>query len=358
MATRQRRPARTQAGGAALHARLTPAAALRRVVALCLAQIEAGSPGMLHASGLVASARTRNSVPAATGSAEQVHQMRVALRRLRCALRFFDCAAARCLRKRFGDALRGLARVLGAQRNWDVFIADTLPQCGLPPASLRLLRSRAQQQRNAAHERVREHISAPAHARMLCGLATWLAGGAEGGSNGGSHRRSNHTDVQQDPATSPRHKLKPQVRKRLARLQRRVKRGAKRFSALSRSERHALRIEVKRLRYAVEWSGPLFDPKAARCHAGALAALQEMLGHLTDINTARMMLGTLEAADAVPAVVPAAVSPSARQRLRARERELLAAAAPLFASAQAAAGYWKNGKTEKRKKPDKPSSHA
>jgi CHAD domain-containing protein len=61
------------------------------------------------------------------------------------------------------------------------------------------------------------------------------------------------------------------------------------------AHRHRLRIAAKRLRYAVEFFRSLFEHKAARHYAAALAQLQDVLGKLNDCATARRLL------EAVPA---------------------------------------------------------
>lgn len=308
---------------------------MRRVVAACLAQLEANTPGAL--------------MPCAPGNpdnAEYVHQMRVALRRLRSALRFFDVPAARCGRKRFGAALRRLARTLGEQRNWDVFISTLLPRCGLPPTALDMARSRALQLRGAAHERVCDRLVAPAHARLVRDL---------------QHRLSDPVTVSADnsaqlppPRAVEKNALNHVARKGLARLQRRVKQGAKRFLTMPDAARHGVRIDVKRLRYAVDDTGSLFDPKAVKRCTTALTALQQLLGDLTDINMTRIMLRRLGVDQPVLAV--------ALGRLHEREVALLVKAPAHFASVLASKKIWRHADSGTRCESDnenygKPADH-
>lgn len=334
---RHRPPPPQKAVSIALDPSLTPEAALRRVVAACLAQLEANTPG-----ARMPCASDALDTPDTTGlafrahragnpdNAEYVHQMRVAVRRLRSALRFFDVPAARSARKRFGATLRRLARTLGEQRNWDVFISTLLPRCGLPPASRDVARRRALQLRGTAHERVCDRIKAPAHARLLHGLALWLSSLAPEQGAGGE----GSTALLRTPAVQPG-ALAQVARKGLARLQRRVQRGAKHFLTMPNKARHAVRIEVKRLRYAVDATGALFDARAVKRYTAALTALQQLLGDLTDINMARMMLRNLGLDEAALA--------GAQDGLRTREVALLMAAPQRFAKVQAAAGFWKRG---------------
>ena len=306
---------------------------MRRVVAACLAQLEANTPGALLLPG-------RGAADDSAANAEYVHQMRVAVRRLRCALRFFDTASARGARKRFGPALRRLARILGEQRNWDVFIGTLLPHCGLPPGPLGRARRRALRLRRAARGRVRDQITAPVHERLLKSLRRWLASlpapdeGTEGGAAPG------------DTPVAGKSALRKFARKGLVRLQRRVKRGAKHFLTMPNKARHAVRIDVKRLRYAVDATGVLFNARAVKRYTAALAALQQLLGDLTDINMACMMLRSLGLDEAALA--------GAQGALRAREVALLIAAPLRFAKVQAAAGFWKRKQPGQLRQPGQP----
>lgn len=313
MATPSRRP--HKATSAALHNALTPEAALRRVAAYCLLQLEANAPGALTST-----------------DPEFVHQMRVALRRLRSAMRLFDDTSARRARKRLGPQLRELGRVLGEQRDWDVFIGSMLPSLGLPAA----VRARALRRRSAARIQVRVLLAAPAHAKLLRALVAWLerpVAEANAKAAKASGKKSGSKILPQ--AVMP--VLADYARPRLARLRRRVKRGAKRFPDLNQEAWHRVRIDVKRLRYAVDAFGALFEPMAVRRYTAALEAAQDLLGSLTDINTARAMLGTLGLGDAALA--------GAQRVLQEREAGLLAQAPACFAGMQAVEGFWKNSRT-------------
>jgi CHAD domain-containing protein len=57
------------------------------------------------------------------GDIEATHEMRVALRRLRTAVRTFDAALPKRAAKRIGSASRRLARLLGVVRDADVHLA-------------------------------------------------------------------------------------------------------------------------------------------------------------------------------------------------------------------------------------------
>jgi CHAD domain-containing protein len=71
---------------------------------------------------------------------------------------------------------------------------------------------------------------------------------------------------------------------------RRVRRRGRQFAALTDAELHALRIRVKRLRYAVEFLAPLFPAARVKPFRDAAVRLQDLLGHLNDAAVATALL--------------------------------------------------------------------
>jgi len=65
-----------------------------------------------------------------------------------------------------------------------------------------------------------------------------------------------------------------------------VRKRGRRFSRLNASERHRLRIAVKKLRYTVELLGSLYDPRELRRFTDRLKSVQEDLGHANDLRAA------------------------------------------------------------------------
>lgn len=275
----------------ALNAGLAPEAAMRLVVASCIRQFEFN-----------ARAARVSSDP------ELVHQMRVALRRLRCALRFFDDTAARQLRKALDPGLRELARALGEQRDWDVFLTGMLPALGLSAP----VRARALRLRRAARAHARAAAASPVCADLKRWQADWPV--------------TSGSDLH-----TPR--LDEYARQRLSALQRRVAQGAKKFDRMGKGAHHRLRINLKSLRYAVDMTAGLFDAAQVKPFVKVVAHVQDWLGELVDLQVARRLLGKLD--------VPDTAGTLAKQRLKRREADVLAAAAARLAGMRAAAAFWK-----------------
>ena len=236
-----------------LSGRTGPAAAAVRIV-------EAG----LH--HLLANARA-----AIVGNMEGIHQMRVALRRLRTGLALFgphlDEAAAAAL----SHELRAMGRLLGVTRDWDVFCLDLLPgvQDGaLDEAHRQGLQETALLLRRSAHEEMARNLNDATVLALVRGIAGWTA--AAGAGHAG--------ETLQDAAPAL-----------LSLLERKVRRRGRHLARRSEEELHALRRATKQLRYGVEYLRPLFKAKAVKPYLNACERLGERLGEFNDsVNALRL----------------------------------------------------------------------
>ncbi|MCX7660873.1 MAG: CHAD domain-containing protein [Caldimonas manganoxidans] len=207
---------------------------------------------------------------AADHRVEQVHQARVALRRLRTALRFFDgwpgvpdTAAAQ-------DAARAVFARLGLTRDRDVAAALLAPvwaAAGVsPPESAMRM--------PAGSDGVAEALRSAEAQRLWLQLLRWrLAGPGPGG---------------EVP-------FAPLATKRLRSWHRAVVAQAAGFSAMDDAQRHALRKRIKRLRYAVDFAADLYEAGAVKGYRRALAAAQDCLGQLHDAAIAGARLADVDA---------------------------------------------------------------
>ena len=109
---------------------------------------------------------------------ELIHQMRVAVRRLRSALNLFGAAAPGIKDAALTAELRWLVGELGPARDWDVFLGETLPPVveALPQEAglVRLQQAgRPGSARRRANRRARRQTS-PRYHRLLLTLGCWL----------------------------------------------------------------------------------------------------------------------------------------------------------------------------------------
>ncbi|MCK8786430.1 CYTH and CHAD domain-containing protein [Roseomonas sp. NAR14] len=225
------------------------------------------------------------NLPAAmAGGLEGVHQLRVALRRLRTVLALFREAAEPSAAAAFDAGLRRAGRVFGEARDWDVFCAELLPEAitsvAEPAAAeaLRRLRTDAERAREQAHAALRAELEGPAFTALVLGLAAWAE---EGRALGGERRK-------------PLARLLPD---RLRRLARRARRRARHLGRRSDAELHGLRRSVRKLRFAAELGAAPFRPKRVKRYRRATKALLAPLGMLNDAGMALRLAGTLEAGE-------------------------------------------------------------
>jgi len=68
---------------------------------------------------------------------------------------------------------------------------------------------------------------------------------------------------------------------------------ARHLARLSSAERHSLRIELKKLRYAAEFYMPFFDAGHAKKFLSRLARMQDVLGAVNDVAVAKHILEKL-----------------------------------------------------------------
>ncbi len=211
---------------------------------------------------------------------EFVHQARVAIRRARSALRTFRPVAKGRRFDALDDALRDVGRVFGAARDQDVFASDTM-------ARLREKIADDEEGRAAVDE-----IGAAMGARRIEAHRA-LFDLLDRGSFGATAIAVMRTVERLDATDDDRPSLGRLAPRWLDRQRARLVRPSRRIAVLDEHERHGLRIEVKRLRYALDLLQSLFAPEATRRFRDALADLQDKLGKLTDEAVARRLLSSL-----------------------------------------------------------------
>ncbi len=244
---------------------------------------------------------------------EGVHQMRVALRRLRSALHVFEPILPEAMLAPLLAELRWLNAPLGAKRDLDVFLSETLlPLDGLAAAAegLQHLRDAVAGHRQAAQDELAAVLRSPRCAGWRLRFARLLEDlPALAAQNGG--------DADPVPeglaAGTARGFAAAVLRKR----RRKVKALGRSHAQLDTEQLHDLRIRAKRLRYAVEFFRPLFGRKEGKRFHAALSQLQDCLGALNDAAVgARLMRDVLQIPAHDPAAAAVAGWYAGRQRLQ------------------------------------------
>lgn len=216
--------------------------------------------------------------------AEGLHQMRLAVRRLRTALSQFRDVITSPEAGMLRTELRWLADEMAPAREWDVLRAGFLaPFTDRYPATAGLtgLTAAATAAHRAAAAEAVAAIEAPRYTGLLLSLASWLE---EGRWHAGA-----------DPAL--RALLDRPVTDRagpwLTRRHAKTRKPGKSPDKLDAAARDRLRLRIKKLRYATEFFRGLYPPPLTRPYLAALEALQTPLDDLNDATTARARLAGL-----------------------------------------------------------------
>ena len=218
-----------------------------------------------------------------TGEPESIHQMRIALRRMRCGLLMFKRALPHPDFEALRDDAGHQASIFGPVRNTDAFYISVLEgplESAKRPENSEALRLIMEKKRIAAYAQARSEMDSLAATRFVLKVQKFLA-------------RHDWREV------SAGAKLRVPVRKfskqALNKLRARVlKRG--KAATDSDEARHKLRIALKNLRYGVDFFSDLFaNAKQRRAYKKKLSALQDLLGTRNDIVGANEFLKELRA---------------------------------------------------------------
>ncbi|MCC3246272.1 CHAD domain-containing protein [Methylocystis sp. WRRC1] len=205
---------------------------------------------------------------------ESIHQMRVALRRLRAALRLFEKAFPGAGFEAFRAEAKRIADVLGGARDHDVFIAlvtDGPLMAFASDESFEALLSASEARRLHAYEIARQVVRAPETSRFVLELQAFVA-------SRGWRNKLGTEDLTR--LGKPAHGFAADA---LQGLYRRARRLGKDIMGIDPEERHRLRICLKNLRYAADFFGSLFEePRDVKKFTKTLSALQDSLGAHND----------------------------------------------------------------------------
>lgn len=204
-----------------------------------------------------------SALAAGSAAAEHVHQLRIAIRRLRCAVRELGPVVGLAAEPAWLPPLVALFQALGAGRDEAALLQGLAPRLqaagapctdwragaavGAAAAPAGLLRAAAVQQ---------------ALLQLLVDSQAWPEG--------------------LDAAAARRH-----IGSRLAALHEQAAQAGRHFDRLPEAQQHRARKRIKRLRYLADVVAGLYDkPRVQARFAQPLAAAQDALGGLQDVVTA------------------------------------------------------------------------
>jgi inorganic triphosphatase YgiF len=214
----------------------------------------------------------------ARGDAEALHQLRVAIRRLRTAISLFRDAIAGEETDMITAELRWLREATGPARDLDVFIKEVIAPIrdkNRKDKGIDGLYRHLRLRRRKAYADGCEALLSMRCRELVLRIAAWAEAG-QWRSNSDALVRAR----QREPITA-------HAAEELRKLRRRIRKQGKALASLDDVARHKLRVEVKKLRYATEFFASLFAAKRARkrrrAFTEALKEFQEKLGALNDV---------------------------------------------------------------------------
>jgi inorganic triphosphatase YgiF len=241
----------------------------------------------------------RNELAALADVADGVHQMRVAVRRLRSAVATMKRMLPREQYEWVGQELRWLANILAAARNWDVFSGSLLaPLRSASPNDQDLIElcRICEGERQSAYQRADADIRSRQYTSALLKLLQWFAS---------CSWRNQPVSQQSALLMAPIGTVAPNL---IGRRYKKVKKAADKFDELTPPQRHEFRIAVKKLRYTIEFLKDLFDGDRVAGFMQRLKPLQDDVGYANDVRVAHELLADLrDSRDAVPVARAAGV---------------------------------------------------
>lgn len=208
---------------------------------------------------------------------EGVHQMRIALRRLRSAFTLFRKLLGRENSAALLVEIGWLADTLGKARDLDVLITQTLPVIIAHfkhHKGLQMLLDKAITAQSEAYSEVRKALSSQRYHCLLLTLAAWLE----------------NERWQENTRSAKNYQVFDIASANLSRCYKRLLQRGEHLDHTNSEEHHATRIAAKRLRYAAEFFSSLYASKKSRVFIRNLSQLQERLGVLNDITTTENLL--------------------------------------------------------------------
>ncbi len=256
----------------ALH--ITPGATLEDAYAIvlnhCLAHLLANQAAALDAS-----------------APDALHQMRVALRRLRSALLVFGRVIEGETEEDFMREAKWLTRAIGQARDYDVFVSGTMAAASEGAEDEKLDRPMqalarfAAKRRDEAWAEARAVMAGPRATRFILRLALYL------------ETRGWRTDATPSRLAALEKPVAKFAADALDRRLKSVTKLARDIDGLEVSDRHELRKRLKKFRYTASFFTGLYAAEVTKSYLRRLIDLQNVFGSLNDLETARTIVNEL-----------------------------------------------------------------
>lgn len=224
---------------------------------------------------------------ACAGRADAVHDMRIALTRLRTGIVFFSPMVNDSEQALFWQELKWLHTRLGDVRDLDVAI-ERMKKAGTQADDRAWKRQRA-----AAQRTLERALRSAKYRRLVEGLSRWIDEGSWSTESGKQATQQRSRPIGEYSA------------RKLKRWREKLVRQSLRLKEIGDKKRHRLRLRNKRLSYAIEAVANLIpaDESATETTLKMLRKAQRSLGQLNDNVRYRALAAKLGHSKAVPSEI-------------------------------------------------------
>ena len=242
------------------------------------------------------------SLPAAEDGRdpEGIHQLRVALRRLRSALDLMRSVVSLNKLDVMRAEAKWLAGSLSGARDWDVFRQETLRTVadGCPSvAGFDTLAELADERRATYYDKARLALADRRCQYFVIGLGAWI------------EARGWRSEVTPEGLAQLAEPAINFARNILSAQHAKVLKRGRKFKSLPTEERHRVRLAAKKLRYVADFLLPLCGHgKSAKRFSRRLADLQQELGIYNDMATTASLLADVGAGSSDSGIAAAAIA--------------------------------------------------
>lgn len=206
-----------------------------------------------------------------------LHQLRVAIRRLRSAISTFKPLVSDPTTPAIQAELKWLLSACDEARDLDVFAKDNAAL----PADGQALSAQVESARAGAHAKTQGSVASKRFRDLVLEATAWVETGAWLKAPGRAEKKRKES-------------AREFAAKALSRRWKRVVERGGDLKTLGDVERHHLRIDAKKLRYALEAFLPLFDAAKGQRFLRRLKGLQDELGVLNDAAVATRLVARLK----------------------------------------------------------------
>lgn len=224
------------------------------------------------------------------GDIEGVHQARVAVRRTRAALSAFRAIVPDAIRKSLNKRLRRHQVMLGPARDWDVFLEDVLVPLQESGGGRKMSKflARAEVARKLAYARAHKEMGAARYGRLQLDLV-----------------RFPYLPMPLEGRAATRDLAARLLDERLETV---LYAAAGNPCMLEEMALHDFRIDVKKLRYGIDFFRSMYAKENVSAWRSVCKKLQDCLGGLNDAAVQGAMLDAMDAPDRpVPSSVRRAI---------------------------------------------------